>query len=441
MEWPRGPLNMLHEAAGEGDVHCTIAIVSMGLIDINQREPKGCTPLMFAVGMGHAPVVKVLLNRGANVSIEADDGFTALHLSAQNGHLAVAKMLIEAGAELEATDTMGSTPLYSASLRGHWRVMRALIEAGANVDTCRPDGERPLFITAFEGHTQGTRELLHAKADPSLTKTMKRPDIVALDMAAQNGHLGVVRELIQHVGIEGCGGPSEGEIALRAAAHNGHTDIVKFLADSRVVGTCLTLLAAALHGQERSMRCLLQQSEGPDNVNSCNPYDGQTPLMASITSYSPRVARLLIDAGADTASAVRHLDESGEVVFNDTPLAYTVDSLSRRTDELNNGTDTSENDAFLRKHYAITGKYDVGEKLRRLESIHRLLLQVDAVHAISWLWPGDVPAIAHASEGPRTTKAAPTQLTQLTVMLRVTRRGFRRRDVPLAAFCRYSRKQ
>lgn len=62
----------------------------------------GRTPLLDAAGLGQPSVAKVLLERGASVSIKTGGGITVLHLSAQDDHVAVAQLLVKARADLEA---------------------------------------------------------------------------------------------------------------------------------------------------------------------------------------------------------------------------------------------------------------------------------------------------------------------------------------------------
>lgn len=59
----------------------------------------------------------------------------------------------------------------------------------------------------------------------------------------------------------------------------------------------------------------------------------QTPLLCAVGSgyFSPRVLRLLVDAGVDTTSAVRLTDTTGsEVVITETPLSPTARSARKR---------------------------------------------------------------------------------------------------------------
>ena len=62
-----------------GSIERTVALLSSGTIDIDQRDDqKGFTPLTMASVRGHSAVVRILLNNGANASMVADEGCTAL---------------------------------------------------------------------------------------------------------------------------------------------------------------------------------------------------------------------------------------------------------------------------------------------------------------------------------------------------------------------------
>ncbi len=220
LQWPRGPTNELLRAVFAGSAERTVAVLLDGSIDIDHvDDDTGFTPLMIASMVGHSGVVRILLNKGANVSTAGVGRVTALHLSAQEGTLAVCKMLMNAGADLEAANSVGVTPLHLAASGGKVGIMSALIEAGSNPNSRCLDGATPLFAAAQEGHMDALKMLLRAKGDPLLTRTEASEVLfVPLDTAAVSGHFEVVRELVQQVGIEGCGGASGGLNALRLAA-------------------------------------------------------------------------------------------------------------------------------------------------------------------------------------------------------------------------------
>ena len=61
---------------------------------------------------GHEAVVKLLLEKGAELETKYNNGRTPLSWAARNGHEAVVKLLLEKGAELETKDDRyGRTPL------------------------------------------------------------------------------------------------------------------------------------------------------------------------------------------------------------------------------------------------------------------------------------------------------------------------------------------
>lgn len=73
-------------------------------------------------------------------------------------------------------------------------------------------------------------------------------------MAAQNGHVHVVLDLIHHVGIEGCGGATGGIDALCLASAREHVGVMAVLTDVGVVDKGQALCRAAMFGREGSVK-------------------------------------------------------------------------------------------------------------------------------------------------------------------------------------------
>ncbi|CAM9382555.1 unnamed protein product [Ectocarpus sp. 8 AP-2014] len=197
-------------------------------------------------------------------------------------------------------------------------------------------------MAALKGHMDVMRELIRGKANPSLTNTDPPGYIptIPLDLAAEYGHSDMVRELVQEFGVEGCDATNDGREALRAATIKQHLDVMAILTMAGVVDTAgLALRAAAANGREESVKFLLRQRCKESNSSSVDDVyinarpNGYTPLAASIHScfsQAPRIVRLLIDAGADTTSAVGITNSQGELEFNDTPLAVTTSCLREK---------------------------------------------------------------------------------------------------------------
>ncbi|CAM9581948.1 unnamed protein product [Ectocarpus fasciculatus] len=280
-----------------------------------------------------------------------------------------------------------------------------------------------MHIAAGAGHLDMMRELLRGKANPLLCQAhpiFGFPS-VPLDAAADNGHPDMVRELVQELGIEGCDDSSGGRLALYLAATNQHLDVMAILTGAGVVDRGNALRGAVTNGCEASVKFLLRQRHQESNSSSVDgayinarASNGCTPMVCSIHScfsQAPRIVRLLVDAGADTTSAARVTDSQGELEFNGTLLAVTTSCLREKT--------------------LAQGKPATEEHLHRLEAIRRLLLRVEAVHAVSWLWPSDAPFIGHATRsGPKPS------LPALRLMLPILKRRAKRRRVLLATFLR-----
>lgn len=88
--------------------------------------------LFNAARKGDAAAVKALLDRGVDVNTKFRYGATAISYASDKGHLEVVKLLIERKANVNVKDTFyGATPIIWAAQKGHAKVVEALIAAGA----------------------------------------------------------------------------------------------------------------------------------------------------------------------------------------------------------------------------------------------------------------------------------------------------------------------
>ena len=425
--------NELHRAAAVGSAEETTALLSGGSFDIDQPDAQGWTPLVYACGMGHSHVARILLDKGASASIAGTDGGTAMHMAAERGELHVCMMLVNAGADPEAASDQGFTPLHVAAGEGRSEVVTGLIESGANPNCRTLDGSTPLFMAAKEGRLYAVRVLLRAKANPVLPSRGIEMPFVPLDIATKNNHSEVVRELLGQLGVKGCGGESRGLGALCVATMNQNLKTMALLTGAGVVDRGDALVVAAEYGTEASAKLLLKRGEG--NASHRGPYVnypdpcGRTPLLAAIgltaegvglaahisirpSCPSPRIVRLLVDAGADTTSTFPVKDPEGNLVFHNKPLALATDMLREKRE---GGQDATE------------------EQLNKLKLIRRLLLRVDAVYAVSWQWPENAPSIVPTA---RSRDRTNNTSTPLRAMLPLLRRRAARRGLPWATLFR-----
>jgi hypothetical protein len=78
-----------------------------------ENEPNNYTPLAYAAHQGHNRIVRYLIERGARVNADAQDGFiyvnTPLMMAAMQGHMDTALWLLRAGADARVRVYRGPT--------------------------------------------------------------------------------------------------------------------------------------------------------------------------------------------------------------------------------------------------------------------------------------------------------------------------------------------
>ncbi len=123
----------LHEAVETGDIDQVKQAIAEGA-DVNQEDSAFGTPLFLAASRGHAAIAVLLIENGADVSME--DlllGWRPLHGAASAGHLDVVEILIEHGADVNAANRLtGQMPIHYAAASAHFDVVELLIALGAS---------------------------------------------------------------------------------------------------------------------------------------------------------------------------------------------------------------------------------------------------------------------------------------------------------------------
>ena len=121
----------LHQRAGQGELRAA-ELPHLGS-DIDERDHRLRTPLMWSAFYGQTPTVSLLLANGAEVNAEGDECETALHLAATSGHHDVVKVLLTNGAHVDALDENSCTPLMFAAMQNHPHAVNELLHSGADI--------------------------------------------------------------------------------------------------------------------------------------------------------------------------------------------------------------------------------------------------------------------------------------------------------------------
>jgi ankyrin repeat protein len=135
-----------------------------------REDEEGDTPLVVAAEHGHAGVISLLLERGADVNASDIMGYTALQYTAEQGHEEVVSILLSRGADFSRQSLSGFTALMLASLHGHLGIVRQLLQhmAGRGLDERDGRGCTALRWACSSGHVEVARCLLLAGADHTI---------------------------------------------------------------------------------------------------------------------------------------------------------------------------------------------------------------------------------------------------------------------------------
>jgi ankyrin repeat protein len=121
----------LRMAVFEDDLEWVERLLGEGA-DINAAKGEyKTTVLMEAAVRGNQGVMRLLLEKGANVNMADQDGWTALMGATVQGLVEPVKLLLENGADVSAKNHNGETALVMATGLKHTEIRDALLEHDA----------------------------------------------------------------------------------------------------------------------------------------------------------------------------------------------------------------------------------------------------------------------------------------------------------------------
>ncbi|XP_030197721.1 histone-lysine N-methyltransferase EHMT1 isoform X1 [Gadus morhua] len=134
----------LHLAAKSGHYRVVEYLLSTQLIDINCQDDGGWTAMIWATEYKHLDQVRLLLSKGADVSIRDKEENICLHWAAFSGSVEISQLLIKAHGELHAVNIHGDSPLHIAARENRVECVMLFLSQGANVYLRNREGETPL---------------------------------------------------------------------------------------------------------------------------------------------------------------------------------------------------------------------------------------------------------------------------------------------------------
>jgi ankyrin repeat protein len=182
-------------------------------------------PLYYASRFGLRKIVKLLLDRGADVNVQGGDYGNALQAAAFIGHKEMVELLVSKGADVNLQGGHYGNTLQAAACRGHKETVELLVSKGADVNLQGGVYGNALCAAADRGHKEIVELLISKGADVNLQGGFYGN---ALQAAVDRGHKEIVDLLISKGADVNLQGGFYGN-ALQAAVDRGHKEIVDLL--------------------------------------------------------------------------------------------------------------------------------------------------------------------------------------------------------------------
>ncbi|UII80237.1 ankyrin repeat domain-containing protein [Flagellimonas sp. CMM7] len=142
-------------------------------INANTLDASGTPLLVIAAETGNLDVVKVLLEKGADIDIMNPTGHTALNRSIYFEQQEVVDFLLDQGADVNKTDNIFILPpLIAAAIKNNAETGKKLIELGAEVNVLDKINKfSPLTWAVIYGHIDFVKMILNYKPDLNIMTT------------------------------------------------------------------------------------------------------------------------------------------------------------------------------------------------------------------------------------------------------------------------------
>jgi ankyrin repeat protein len=262
---------------------------------VNRADGNGATPLHLAVAFGANDVVRMIVLHGGNLNMRNTKGFSPWHIAAAKGDLpAVTTFLDQATERLDVNLTVlpkGFQQQTQPVIAPNNASTRSWMYNGRDIRTATA-----LHLAARNGHVEVVQQIISDKRCNKLAEDCF--GMSEFHKACKYGRLEVVKLLInihqKYIHHSSC---KDGRTGFHVACkYDAGYEVAKYLLEAypdlcrmKDKSGNVALHHAAVGGNVKTVQMLLQQSD--INVNESN-HAGQTPLELAARHPSPAICTL-----------------------------------------------------------------------------------------------------------------------------------------------------
>ncbi|XP_068930485.1 2-5A-dependent ribonuclease [Petaurus breviceps papuanus] len=269
-------------------------------------------PLIQAVKEGNIKLVQELLERGVDVNVQVEGGWTPMHNAVQEGNKDIVQLLLDKGADPHVKKENGATPFIVAGIVGNVELLELLLSKGADINECDNHGFTAFMEAAFYGQVNALEFLYEKGAQVNLgrqtseeQKKLCKGGKTALMDAAQRGHVNALKILLEKMQAEVNARDNMGRNALIHSflycKNKKVKEVILLLLqygiDVNVRGEKgKTPLILAVEKEDVELVQMILEHNGI-NINDTDN-DGNTALLVAIDKNQIEIAQLLCEKGA-----------------------------------------------------------------------------------------------------------------------------------------------
>ena len=249
--------------------------------EVNEIDSNKVTTLMFAAKAGNAEIVQLCIKNGANVNASNLICGSTISLACESGNLEIVRILVQNGASVHEKSLLGKV-----IQGGNFDILKYLVENGANVN---PPVNSSLFSPLISAVKAGNLEMTKFLVENGTNvNAICSTGLTALKKAAEVGNLEIVTFLVEQ------GAKVSSPIIdspLHHAIKGGNPDVVRFLLDNGAKMITKenhsTLVYAVKRGNVDVLKVLIEKGAIADSEN------GRIALECAIEARKEKLVELL----------------------------------------------------------------------------------------------------------------------------------------------------